>query len=72
MKSGTITYYMKIPIKVIYSAHRAERPSLEYEGCPAHVTVDCVSVPKELEIYELLQKQADEIKEACLEDSKEG
>ena len=71
MKSryGTITYYMEIPVTVMYSAHPEEKMTPTYPGCPAHVTVDCVSVPEEGALYKLVDRAADSIKELCMEDA---
>ena len=87
MKSGSITYWLKvtvkIPVGVIYSGHKAERPTLEYEDIPEpYITVSSIyapdaneiknHMPTEAEIDKLIDEHADEIKDACREDSREG
>lgn len=69
MKTGQITYYIEIPIEVSYSCHKAERQTMEYPGCEAGITVDFIGYPDDAKLNEIVDKNASEIKEACLEDA---
>jgi len=69
MKGGKATYYMEIPIEVDYSCHKAERQTMDYPGCSAGITVDFIGFPGEEKLNEIVNKNASEIKEACLEDA---
>ena len=68
-KTGQIKDYIEIPVTVDYSAHPEEPMTLTYPGCHAHVTVDFYNYPDESEIDKLIGKEADAIKEACMEDA---
>ena len=72
MKSGTITHYIEIPVDIIYTAHPAERQTMTYPGCPAHVTVDAYDYPDDIKIEQIIDSHASEIREACEDDAKEG
>ena len=66
-KTGQIKYYIEIPVTVDYSAHPEDPMTQTYPGCDAHVTVDFYNFPDQDEIEKLIGKEADAIKEACLE-----
>jgi len=72
IKSGNITKHIEIPVSVIYSAHPAERKTMEYPGCPAHVTIDFINYPGPDELGAIVDAYADEIREACEADAREG
>lgn len=67
MKSGRITYYMEVPVEVDYSIHPEEKQTMEYQGCPQHLVVDYIGYPSEETLSGLVDKNAGEIKEACME-----
>ncbi len=69
MKSGSTTYWIdgRIPVKAIWHID----PGDASVGWPEHVRVDAVDYPAGVP-HELVDSHADEIRAACLEDSREG
>ena len=72
MKTGTITYYIEIPVTIGYSCYPAEERTKHYPGCDAGCTVDYYGFPSENEISKMVDKDADSIKEACAEDAEKS
>ncbi len=68
MPSGTITYWLEIPVKIRWHIEPAD-PSV---GLPEYVFVDIPEHPPAHEIDALVKEHADKIETACREDSREG
>ena len=68
MKSGTITYYVEIPVEIHYHLQPAERQTMDYPGCPEHIIVDIINAPIEDELYSLIGSHSQDIKDACMDD----
>ena len=70
MKTGEIEYWLEIPIKIKYEVHPAEKQTLTYPGCPAHIEIEDMVIPSKEEIAKLLDNASDEsrIESAIWED----
>ena len=69
MKSGQITHYIEIAVIIDY---HIELPDGTYATLIGpHVIVDGICYPPEGEIYDLIGKEADTIRQSCLDDAKE-
>jgi len=69
MKSGKITYYIEIPIEVHYTCYKAERQTKDYPGSDAHCVVYCYGYPNNTAMQNIVDKEADKIKELCVQDA---
>ena len=72
MKTRSITKHIEIPVSVIYTIHPAERQTMEYLGCPAHVEIDAIDYPGPIELGAIVDAYANEIRAACEADAREG
>jgi len=70
-KSGTITYYIEVPVEVSYTRYPGERATMIYQGYPAHIEVDWIKYPTDSEMAGILEQHAERIREACFEDLEE-
>lgn len=70
-KSGTITYYLEIPVEVSYTWYPEERTTRHDPGYPSHIEADYIKYPTHSEMGEMLDKHAERIREACFEDLEE-
>ena len=68
---GVVEYWVEVPFKAHWSAHKAERQTMTYEGCEAGITIDDVKPPSKKTLDEIIGKCVDEIRAACLEDAEE-
>ncbi len=67
MKSGKITHYIEIPVTVSYSVEEHDDAILFQTG--PYIVVDAINYADEDEIYAIIGKESDAIKEACMEDA---
>ena len=71
MKSGTVEFWIEVPLQINYSPYKAERQTRTYPGCSAGIMVNYIKKPGEIKFNEIISKHTDEIKKACEEDLKE-
>jgi hypothetical protein len=71
-KSGQIEHWIEIPIKVNYTLEPAERMTLTYPGCEAHMEIDEIRWPTVDEMNKIVEKETDNINMACWENEEES
>ena len=66
-KSGTITHYIEIPVKVHYTWNPSEPQTLTYPGCPASIDIDEIEIPDSNAIQDMVPDD-DRLAEICWDD----
>ena len=71
-KSEQITYWIEIPLIVDYTVFPAERQTLTYPGCDAHIEIDQMTKPTNGEWNRIIEDETEAIELACWDDVKEN
>ncbi len=71
MKSGTVEFWIEVPIQIHYTPRPGERRTWEHPGHPVEFEIDHIEFPDGKKFNEIISKHTDEIKATCEEDLKE-